>query len=122
MTDVGAGGPDQAADEPWLTFTAESLTGAIVVRTTEQGLPTGISVERSELARDPAQLAGEILRLCQRSANRAGLARRAQLAAAGMTPEALALTGLPTEADVARQEIVEEQDYDTEPQSWLRSV
>ncbi|MEG8180158.1 hypothetical protein GZH49_16695 [Nocardia terpenica] len=122
MTDVGAGGPDQAADEPWPTFTAESLTGAIVVRTTEQGLPTGISVERSELARDPAQLAGEILRLCQRSANRAGLARRAQLAAAGMTPEALALTGLPTEADVARQEIVEEQDYDTEPQSWLRSV
>jgi len=34
----------------------------------------------------------------------------------------LAMTGLPTEQEVARQEIIEEQEYETEPQSWLRSV
>ncbi|MET7768680.1 hypothetical protein [Nocardia sp. NPDC005366] len=103
-------------------FTASSLTGSIVVRTTEQGLPVGISVEAAELRRDPHALAAEVLRLCQKSAKRAGLARRNQLAAAGFDPALLAATGLPSEAEVAAAEIVEEQEYDTEPQSWLRSV
>ncbi|MEU3010760.1 hypothetical protein [Nocardia asteroides] len=103
-------------------FSASSLTGAIAVRTTEQGLPVGITVDADQLRRDPADLAAEILRLCQKSAKRAGLARRNQLAAAGFDPALLAATGLPTEAEVAAAEIVEEQDYDTEPDSWLRSV
>ncbi|MFF0542566.1 hypothetical protein [Nocardia thailandica] len=103
-------------------FSASSLTGTIVVRTTEQGLPVGITVDPEELRRDPSALAGEILRLCQKSAKRAGLARRNQLAEAGFDPALLAATGLPTEAEVAAAEIVEEQEYDTEPQSWLRSV
>ncbi|WP_019929523.1 hypothetical protein [Nocardia sp. BMG111209] len=105
------------------TCTAASVTGSIVVRTTEQGLPLGIRIEAAELyGKDPMQLAGEVLRLCQRSANRAGLARRKQLAEAGISAASLAHSGLPTEAELARQEIVEEQDYDTEPQSWLRSI
>ncbi|MBF6327527.1 hypothetical protein [Nocardia transvalensis] len=102
--------------------TATSRTGAISVRTTEQGLPLAVSVEAQELRRNPAELAQEILRLCRQSANRAGLARREQLAAAGLSSEALALTGLPKPEDVARQELSEEQDYDVEPESWLRSV
>ncbi|MBF6171404.1 hypothetical protein [Nocardia blacklockiae] len=103
-------------------FGAASLTGSIAVRTTEQGLPLGIRIDSDELRRDPQSLAGEILRLCRQSANRAGLQRREQLREAGFTSEMLALTGLPTEAEVARQEIIEEQEYDTQPESWLRSV
>ncbi|MGY4102268.1 hypothetical protein ACW2Q0_22345 [Nocardia sp. R16R-3T] len=103
-------------------WTATSRSGAISVRTTEQGLPLGISIEPAELKRDPQGLAAEVLRLCRQAANRAGMARRAELAAAGMPGEMLALTGLPTTEDVARQELAEEQEYETEPDSWLRQV
>ncbi|MFI6046327.1 hypothetical protein ACIA8C_32235 [Nocardia sp. NPDC051321] len=103
-------------------FVVTSLTGSIAVRTTEQGLPLGIRLDQDQLRRAPEALAAEILRLCKQSANRAGMARRAQLQEAGFTSEMLAMTGLPTEQEVARQEIIEEQEYETEPQSWLRSV
>lgn len=103
-------------------FTASSLTGGIVVRTTEQGLPVGITIDADELRKDSSALAAEVLRLCQKSAKRAGLARREQLAAVGFDPKLLAATGLPTEAEVAAAEIIDEQEYDTEPPSWLRSV
>ncbi|GGN85918.1 MULTISPECIES: hypothetical protein [Nocardia] len=109
-------------DEFPTEFTAASLTGAIEVRTTERGLPVGITIAADQLRGDPGALAAEVLRLCQKSANRAGLARRNQLAEAGFDPGLLAATGLPTEAEVAAAEIVEEQEYDTEPESWLRSV
>ncbi|WP_280386495.1 hypothetical protein [Nocardia wallacei] len=109
-------------DEFPTEFSAASVTGTISVRTTEQGLPLGIRVDPDELRRDPDSLAGEVLRLCRQAANRAGLQRRKQLQEAGFSSDMLALTGLPTEADVARQEIIEEQEYDTQPQSWLRSV
>lgn len=103
-------------------FTATSLTGSISVRTTETGLPLGISVDADRLHSDPDALAGEVLRLCRQAASRAGLARREMLRQAGFTSEMLNTTGLPTEQQVAVQEIADEQDYDTEPQSWLRSV
>lgn len=101
---------------------AVSKSGSISVETTEQGLPVGITIESAELRREPGELAGEILRLCKQSANRAGLARRAELVEAGLTSDVLALTGLPKPEDVARQELVDEADYEVEPQSWLRSV
>ncbi|WP_330252269.1 hypothetical protein OG874_40315 [Nocardia sp. NBC_00565] len=103
-------------------WAATSRSGAISVRTTEQGLPLGISIEAAELRRDPQGLAAEVLRLCKQAANRAGMARRAELAAAGVPADMLALTGLPTAEDVASQEFVEEQEYETEPDSWLREV
>lgn len=103
-------------------FTAASLTGSLSVRTTEQGLPLGVRVDAEELRGDPQRLAEEILRLCRRSADRAALLRRNQLREAGFSADMLALTGLPTEAEVARREMVEEQEYETQPQSWLRSV
>ncbi|AYF79377.1 hypothetical protein D7D52_25350 [Nocardia yunnanensis] len=99
-----------------------NTSGSIRVRATNQGLPLAVKVETAELHRDPSQLANEVLRLCQKAANRAGLALRKQLEGDGLDAESIARAKLPTEADVARQEIVEEQDYDTEPQSWLRSV
>ncbi|WP_330233012.1 hypothetical protein OHA40_11345 [Nocardia sp. NBC_00508] len=101
---------------------AASRSGSISVETTEQGLPVRITVEPGELRREPGELAREILRLCKQSANRAGLARRAELEAAGLTSEVLALTGLPKPEDVARQELVDEAEYEVEPESWLRSV
>ncbi|WP_459549315.1 hypothetical protein [Nocardia sp. X0981] len=103
-------------------WSVTSRSGSISIETTEQGLPIGITIERDELHRPPAELAAEIVRLCKQSANRAGLARRAELAAAGLTSDVLALTGLPKPEDVAHQELVEEAEYEVEPQSWLRSV
>lgn len=111
-----------AAEQEWESVTVASSSGAIRVRATQGGLPLAVRIDQGELHRDPAQLAGEMLRLCQRAAARAGVALRKQLEESGMSAEALARTGLPTEADVAQQELVEEQDYDTEPQSWLRTV
>ncbi|MEU6561154.1 hypothetical protein [Nocardia nova] len=102
--------------------TATTRSGSIAVETTEQGLPLRISIESAELRRDPAELAAELLRLCARAADRAGLARRRELAEAGVSSDLLALTGLPTAEQVERQALVDEQEYDTEPQSWLRSV
>ncbi|MEU2177744.1 hypothetical protein ABZ552_26325 [Nocardia sp. NPDC019219] len=113
--------PGQAGEFP-TEFAATSLTGSISVRTTEMGLPLGVKVDADQLRRDPEALASEILRLCKQAANRAGLARRAQLRQLGWTSEMLSLTGLPTEQQVAAQEIIDEQEYDTEPQSWLRSI
>ncbi|WP_227998546.1 hypothetical protein [Nocardia australiensis] len=110
---------EQQVPAEWM---ATSRTGAISVRTTEQGLPLGISVEPAELRRDPAGLAAEVLRLCKQAAGRAGLARRAELEAAGLSADMLALMGLPTPEEVARNEIVEEEEYETEPRSWLRQV
>ncbi|GGK99128.1 hypothetical protein GCM10011588_12220 [Nocardia jinanensis] len=102
--------------------TAASRSGSISVETTEQGLPTKIDILPAELGRPPAELAAEILRLCKRSSGRAGLARRRELEAAGMSSEILALTGLPTQEDIAHEEYLEQAEYEYEPQSWLRSI
>ncbi|AXK86411.1 hypothetical protein IU443_08770 [Nocardia farcinica] len=103
-------------------WTASSRDGSITVRTTEQGLPRGIAIEPAELRRDPADLAAQVLRLCKQAANRAGVARREQLTAAGMAPEMLALLGLPTQEQVAGQELADEEEYEDQPRSWLREV
>lgn len=121
MTDQGAVSPASGAPE-LPTVTAVSLTGTIKVRTTEQGLPLALRVDPAELHRDPAHLANEVLRLCQRAANRAGLAKRKEMEAAGASAATLALSGLPTEAEVRQLEQAEEQDYDMEPRSWLRTL
>lgn len=116
--------PRQAGEqtEPVIAeWTASSRSGSISVRTTEQGLPLGISIEPAELRRDPAGLAAEVLRLCKQAANRAGLARRREMEEAGVAGDMLALMNLPTPEEVARAEIVEEEEYDIEPRSWLRS-
>ncbi|WP_307629897.1 hypothetical protein [Nocardia vaccinii] len=119
---VGDGPVVEQAEPVLVEWTAANRTGSISVRTTEQGLPLGISIDPAELRRDPQALAAEVLRLCKQAANRAALARRAELEAAGVAPEALRRMGLPTTAEVAQSELQEEDEYETEPESWLRSV
>ncbi|MGN2641612.1 hypothetical protein ACWEKT_18180 [Nocardia takedensis] len=104
------------------TFDAASRSGAITVETTERGLPVRVTVEQDELRRDPADLAAEVLRLCRQAAGRAGAARRARLAEAGVGRDLLALTGLPTFEEIEQRELLDEQDYEVEPQSWLRPL
>ncbi|WP_308162898.1 hypothetical protein [Nocardia alni] len=126
-TDPGAGGSadggDSGAPEQVFTeWTAASRTGSITVRTSDQGLPLGISVDPAELRRDPRALAAEVLRLCKQAANRAALARRAEFEEIGVDQDALRLMGLPTPEQVAQSEIREEDEDEYEPESWLRSV
>ncbi|MEC3919265.1 hypothetical protein VMT40_32050 [Nocardia sp. CDC160] len=94
----------------------------MTVEATAQGLPLRISVDAEELRRDPDELAREILRLCRKSAQRAGAELRAELASAGVANDMLALSGLPTHEEAVRQELIDEQEYDMEPQSWLRGL
>jgi hypothetical protein len=68
---------------------------------------------------DPRELAEEILRLCGQAANRAGLARRAELAAAGIGSDALDRLGLPKPEEVAHAAADHESEYAYEQQSWL---
>ncbi|MFC9995467.1 hypothetical protein [Nocardia sp. NPDC127526] len=97
------------------TATATSRGGGISVTATELGLPIAMRLDPAELWRDPADLAGDILRVCRASAHRAGLARRELLAGtAGLTDDVLDLLGLPRPGD---------SDADApdayEPRSWL---
>lgn len=117
------GNPDAAVDTPRPdTFTAASASGALAVRTTERGRPVRLKVRQDELYRHPNDLAAEIMYLCRRAANRGALLRRTELEAAGLSGPALALTGLPTREDVARDELAYEQQYGAEPQIWSRST
>ncbi|WP_410873858.1 hypothetical protein [Nocardia sp. A7] len=104
------------------TTVVTSRSGAVTVATTETGMPVRVRVEPAELRREPADLAAEVVRLCRQAADRAGARQRAKLAAAGVSSDLLALTGLPTAAEVERRELLDEQDYDVEPQSWLRAL
>ena len=103
-----------------LVSTAANRSGSISLRTSEYGLPLGISIERAELRRDPAVLAQDIVKLCKQAANRAGLQRRAELKAAGVASDVLDRFGLPRQEDVTREEAID--DFDDEPQTWLRSI
>lgn len=104
------------------TSVAMSRSGAITVETTETGLPLRVQLDRAELRRAPEDLAAEVLRLCRQAADRAGARRRAQLAEAGVSADLLALTGLPTAAEAQRRALIDEQEYDVEPESWLRTL
>lgn len=88
--------------------------------TTEQGLPTSLSIDDSELHRDPRVLAKDILRLCRQAAQRAGLERRAQMVEQGVPAEVIDLFGLPKPDDVVREEIIAEVEDDYETRTWMR--
>jgi hypothetical protein len=97
------------------------LDGTISVRTTEQGLPVAIRVDGDELrSRDPQELARKIVRLCERARTWAGVAKRAELVAAGTSSEIIAAWGLPTQQDLLRQEQLEEYEFGEAPDSWVR--
>ncbi|MFQ6395300.1 hypothetical protein ACLMAJ_17755 [Nocardia sp. KC 131] len=106
----------------YFTGAATSSAGSVTVEATETGLPTAISIDRDELRRHPDEVAREIMKLTTRAADRAKLARRAELAEAGVDAEIMARLGLPTADEVARAELDEDEDeMEYQPGSWLRS-
>jgi hypothetical protein len=118
--------PEQGCDDKhddkftaFTTGTATSCGGRISVTTTELGLPLALSVEADELQRDPQELADDLVALCRQAANRAGLARRRELAQQGVSPAGLDLLKLPTFDEVQREEIIHETVHEYEPRSWL---
>ncbi|WP_052689038.1 DUF2694 family protein [Williamsia herbipolensis] len=122
----------QAEDEATATSTEHSLptvglaatpSGSIEVRTTEQGLPTSIRIERSEMDKPADTLARTILLLCQQAGKRAAAAHRAQLLADGHPLEAVSYLNLPTDRDAADFDLyVDSQLGDSEPDTWMRRV
>jgi len=126
----GAGPAEHSAPEADATpqdseFTAYSIGeaalrgGEIVVTATESGLLLGLHVDPGQLSRDLDDLADDLLRLCQLAANRAGLARRAELTRLGLPGRALDLLRLPTQDVVEQTELGAENSYEYEPRSWL---
>ena len=100
---------------------ATSRTGTITVVTTDQGLPTAVRLEPAELRKDPSVLAAEVLRLCQQAAMHAGVARREELKARGVSPDIIDQMKLPKADDLARAEYQDDADASA-PSSWMRSV
>ncbi|MDL9936710.1 hypothetical protein QSJ18_08160 [Gordonia sp. ABSL1-1] len=109
-------GPWQAVHRP---AHARSRSGGVSVTTTAQGLPLAVRIETSELRKDPAVLATEVLRLCRRAAMSAGVALRADLLAAGVDRDLVDTMALPRADDLARTEYADDAAADA-PASWLR--
>ncbi|GAB3129286.1 hypothetical protein GCM10027289_11240 [Tsukamurella serpentis] len=102
---------------------ATSANGGLTVRANDQGTPLHIAIERSELRREPRDLADTIVRLCREAATTAGLRRRAELQRAGVGDEvlrALRLPQPPAEPDVSTGTVVPQDDGAVG--TWLRRV
>ncbi|GAA1658995.1 hypothetical protein MMUR_18460 [Mycolicibacterium murale] len=76
--------------------------GGIAVSTTERGLPVGLTIHERELGRPAAELAAEILLVCQLSAQRLQVSRRQDLVARGVSPEVIQGLDLATVDDLKR--------------------
>ncbi|MCP2175143.1 hypothetical protein LX13_000950 [Williamsia maris] len=118
---------DTDGDEPEHSLTtvgrAATPTGSIEVRTTLNGLPTSIHIERSEMDGSAAKLAKTILLLCKQAGTRAGATQRAALLRDGHTLEAVSYTGLPGEREAAEMDRhVDEYFEGDETGTWLRRV
>ncbi|MBJ7290829.1 hypothetical protein [Williamsia sp.] len=123
-TDAAAG-EDESEPEHSLTTVgrAATPTGSIEVRTTLNGLPTSIHIERSEMDGSAAKLAKTILLLCKQAGTRAGATQRAALLRDGHTLEAVSYTGLPGEREAAEMDRrVDEYFEGDETGTWLRRV
>ncbi|AOW92171.1 hypothetical protein BFN03_04140 [Rhodococcus sp. WMMA185] len=103
------------------TAAVTNRSGTISVKTTEYGLPVELRIDPRELRYGGQRLADEILTLCRRSAAEAGARRRDELAYDGMPAQLLDKLGLPTRADVAAAQVIEDVEEPT-PTSWMRQV
>lgn len=93
---------------------AMSTNGGVRVRANDQGTPLHIAIEKTELRREPQDLANVILRLCRNAAAAAGLKRRAELERAGVGEEVLRAMRLP--------ELSPREPADDSVGTWLRRV
>jgi hypothetical protein len=102
---------------------SRSASGGIQIRVTERGLPTAIKLDRSELSKDPTQLAQELFILCRVTAMRAQVARRRDLVARGVDSAVIRGLNLSTEEElVDAEKKLEDDDADSAPDSWMRPV
>ena len=97
---------------------ATSTNGGLRVRANDQGTPLHIAIERTELRREPQDLADAIVRLCRSAATAAGLQRRAELQRAGVGEEVLRAMRLPSPPPDTPAQPVADGSVDT----WLRRV
>lgn len=95
---------------------ATSTNGGVRVRANDQGTPLHIAIEKTELRREPQDLADAIVRLCREAATTAGLRRRAELERAGVGPEVLRAMRLPEPVATPARE------PDESVGTWLRRV
>ena len=112
---------DETVENAALLVTVASRSGALRMTATEQGLPVRLDVDAEQLQRDPDVLARDLLRLCRQAAQRAGLQRRIQMTEQGVPAEVIDRFGHPRPEDVAREEILDDED-DYEPTSWMRPL
>lgn len=101
--------------------TLRSPGGGIRVKTTERGLPTALDLAESELARQPMDLANEILALCRLSGMRLQVARRNALIRAGAGTGVIRTLNLatPEEMQRFRSESFGADEPDDEAETWL---
>jgi hypothetical protein len=94
--------------------------GGIQVSTTERGLPVALRLDASELKKPAAELADEILALCQLSGRRRQVARRRELVARGVSAAVIGGLNLCTEDELAQAETrFRQDDEDDGPDTWL---
>ncbi|MFC7753918.1 hypothetical protein [Tsukamurella soli] len=93
------------------------------MRANDQGTPLEVVIEQSEMRRGADALARDIVALCREAARTAGLARRAELARAGVGGRVLGYMGLPEPAapqDLSCPSGSSVADDADPVQSWLR--
>lgn len=91
--------------------------GGIAVSTTERGLPVALELDARGLRRPAAELAEEILALCQLSGRRRQVARRRDLMARGVSTAVIDSLNLCTTDELAHAEA--RFDEDDESDAWL---
>jgi hypothetical protein len=94
-------GEQLSEGEPATQPPVVSRSGGIAVRTTERGLPIQLKIRATETSRAPADLAHEILSLCQLSALRLQVAHRRDLQTRGFDHEVIRGLTLATEEELA---------------------
>lgn len=104
-----------------ISATAATRSDSVRVRASEGGLPVSIHIDQDELRFGGEELAGTLLDLCTRAAERARAQRRTLLEESGMAPDVLDRLGLPEEATVADAES-ERLDVEASPDSWMKPV
>ena len=94
--------------------------GGIQVSTTERGLPVALKLDARELKRPAAELADEILALCELSGRRLQVARRRELVARGVSAAVIRGLNLCTEDELAQAETrFHGNDEGDTPDTWL---
>jgi len=101
--------------------TITSMSGSVSVDTTDQGLPTAVRIDAGRLRADPHAIASEILQACRRARLREQVSRRAELTAAGVSPEILSGMGFASADDLAQAELADDLESGGRA-TWMRGL